>query len=154
MGGSWVDGLPYCRLCHRTVHRDDEGQVAETELRWRHICHYICECPAIPTAEQARRNFRTAMSALTLRPDVQLDVPLSVLDVSLSMDWRALMAILLDPGIACAAAPHALPACTRDVSDFLNAIGHAVCTAALLAECVPSVPSAAARGRCSYEYDC
>jgi hypothetical protein len=33
----------------------------------------------------------------------------------------------------------------------LYATGHAVCNALLLAECVPLVPSAAVRGRCSYE---
>jgi hypothetical protein len=70
--------LPYCRFCHKTVHRDDEGQVSEAELRRRHICHCICRCPAIPTAAQARHGFRTAMSALALRSDMQLNVPLSV----------------------------------------------------------------------------
>jgi hypothetical protein len=144
--------LPYCRFCHKTVHRDDEGQVSEAELRWRHICHYICGCPAIPAAEHARHDFRTAISALALRSDMQLDVPMSVMDVSLPMDHRTLMALLLDPGSVCTAAPHALPSCARVVSDFLTAIGHAVCTAPLLAECVPCVSSAAARGRCSYEY--
>jgi hypothetical protein len=49
------------------------------------------------------------MSALTLWSDVQLDVPLSVLDISLPVDRQALMAFLLDPGIAWTAAPHALP---------------------------------------------
>jgi hypothetical protein len=69
----------------------------------------------------------------------------------LSVYRRALMEFLLDPGAVCTAAPHALPSCTRVASDFLTAVGHAVCTAPLLADCVPSVPSAAARGRCSYE---
>jgi hypothetical protein len=53
--------LPYCRFCHKTVHRDAEGEVSEAELRWRHICQHICGCPAIPTAVQARHDFRTAM---------------------------------------------------------------------------------------------
>jgi len=92
------------------------------------------------------------MSALALRSDMHLDVPLSVMDVSLPVDHRALMPLLLDPSSVCTAAPHALPSCARVVSDFLTAIGHAVCTSPLLAECVPFVPSAAARGRCSYEY--
>jgi hypothetical protein len=145
---------PYCRFCHKTVHQDDEGQVSEAELRWRHICHYVCPAipagmPAIPAAVHARYDFRTAMSALALRSDMQLDVPLSVLDVSLPVDRQALMAFILDPGSVCTAAPHALPSCARVVSDLLTAVGHAVCTAPLLAECVPPVPSAAARGRCS-----
>jgi hypothetical protein len=134
--------LPYCLFCHKAVHQDDEGQVSEAELRWRHICHYICGCPTIPAAVQARHDFRTAMSVLALWLDMQLDVPLSVLDVSLPVDRQALMAFLLDPGSICTAAPHALPSCMRVVSDFLTAIGHAVCTAPLLAERVPSVPSA------------
>jgi hypothetical protein len=95
--------LPSCRFCHKTVHRDDEGQVSEAELCWRYICHYLCGCPAIPSAVQARHDFRTAMSALTLRSGMQLDVPLSV------SDRRALMAFLLDPGTVCTAAPHELP---------------------------------------------
>jgi hypothetical protein len=147
--------LPYCRSCHKTVHRDDEGQVSEADahkLRWRHICHYICGYPATPAAVQAHHDFETAMSALALRSDMQLDVPLSVLDVSLPVERQALMAFLLDPGSVCTAAPHALPSCTRVVSNLLTAIGHAVCTAPLLAECVPPVPSTAARGQCSYEY--
>jgi hypothetical protein len=85
--------LPYCCCCNITVHRDDEGQVSEAELRWRRICHYICGCAAIPAAIQARHDFRTAMTALALRSDMQIDVPLSVLDVSLRMDRRALTAL-------------------------------------------------------------
>jgi hypothetical protein len=48
------------------------------------------------------------------------------------------MALLLDPGSICTAADRALPSCARVVSDSLTAIGHALCTASLLAECVPS----------------
>jgi hypothetical protein len=134
------------------VHQD-EGEVSEAELCWRHICHYICGCPAVPAAVQARHDFRTAMSAPALRSDMQLDVPLSVLDVSstvsLPVDQRAHMAFLLVPGPVCTAAPHASLSCTRFASDVLAAIGQAVCIAPLLARLCASVPSAGARGRCS-----
>jgi hypothetical protein len=136
-----------------TVHRDAGGRVSEAELRRRHICHYICGCPANPAAVQARHDFRTAMSAQAFRSDMQLDGPLSVLDRSLRVDRRrALMVFLLEAGSVCVVAPHALPSCTHIVSNLLTAISHAVCTAPLLAQCVPSVPSATARGRWSYVY--
>jgi hypothetical protein len=77
----------------------------------------VSRCPAIPTAEQARHDFRTAMSALALLSDMQLDVPLLVIVVSVPVEHRALMAFLLDPGSVCTAAPHALPSCGRVVSD-------------------------------------
>jgi hypothetical protein len=133
--------LPYCRFYHITAHRDDKGQVSEPELPWRHICHHISSCPAIPAAVQARHDFKTEMSALALRSDMQVDVPLSVLDASLPLDWQALMAsslILQDPadpaGAVCTASSPALLSCTRIVSNFLTAIGHAVSSAPLLAE--------------------
>jgi hypothetical protein len=144
--------LLYCCFCHEMVHQDDEGQVSAAELRWRHICHYVCRCPAIPAAVHARRDFRTTMSALALRSDMQLDVPQSVLEISLTVNRQALVLFILHPWSVCTAVPHALPSCTRDVSYFLTAVGHAVCTNPLLAECVPPVPSAAACGRCSYEW--
>jgi hypothetical protein len=143
--------LLYCHFCHITMQRDDEEQLSEAKLRWRHICHDICGCPTNPAAVHVRHDFRTAMSALAFRSDMQIDVPLSVLDVSLPVDRQTLMAFLLVPGFVCTATP-ALLSCTRVVSDFLTAIGHAVCSAPLLADCVPPVPSAAARGRCSCEY--
>jgi hypothetical protein len=102
--------LPDCRFCHMTVRRDDEGQVSEAELRWRHVCHYICGCPAIPTAVQACHDFSTAMSALALRSDMQLDVPLSVIDVD-SVHTRSFVHVSclvsqanLIPSLTCAAA--------------------------------------------------
>jgi hypothetical protein len=142
--------LPHCRSFHETVDRDDEGQVSEAELRWRHICHYACGCPAIPAAVQARHGFRTAMCALALRSDMQLDVPLSVLDVSLPVDLQARSAILLDPGSVCMRL-HVHCRRVRASSPISWPPLVTMC-APLLAECVPSVPSTAARGRCSYEY--
>jgi hypothetical protein len=115
--------LPYCRFCHKTVHRDDEGPVCEAELRRRRICHYICDCPAISAAVQACHDFRTAMSELALDWDMQLDVPLSVSDESHTAERPALMAFLLDPGSICPATPHALPSCACIITDFLLAIG-------------------------------
>jgi hypothetical protein len=41
------------------------------------------------------------MSALVFRSDMHLDVPLSVLDVTLPVDRQALMAFLLDPESVC-----------------------------------------------------
>jgi hypothetical protein len=58
---------------------------------------------------QERYDFSTAMSALALRSDMQLDVPLLVLDVSQTVDWQAFMGFLLDPGSISTTTPHALP---------------------------------------------
>jgi hypothetical protein len=132
--------LPCCRSCDNTEHRDDKGQVSEAELRWRHICDYICDCRAISVAMQARHDFRTAMSELPLQSDMQFDVRLSVLDVSLTVDLQSLIAFVFDPGSICTASPHTLPSCVRIVNNLLTAVGHAVCTAILLAVCPLFLP--------------
>jgi hypothetical protein len=87
------------------------------------------------------------MSALALRSYMQLNVPLSVLDVSLLMDRQALMAFPLDPGSVCIGAHAAMLSCTRGVSECLTAIGQALCALprCLLKVCIP-VPSDEARG--------
>jgi hypothetical protein len=119
--------LPYCRSVTRRC--TGVTKVKCLRLSYAGATSANTSANALPSLLLCRRHdFRTSMSALALRVDMQFDVPLSVLDVSLSVEQQALMAFLLDHGFVCTAEPHTLPSCTRFVSNFLTADGHAVCT--------------------------
>jgi hypothetical protein len=106
--------LPYCR----SVTRRCTGVKKVKCLRLSYA-GAITSANALPSLLLCRRHdFRTSMSALALRVGMQFDVPLSVMDVSLSVEQQALMAFLLDHGFVCTAEPHTLPSCTSFVSNF------------------------------------
>jgi hypothetical protein len=75
-------GLPYGHVCNKTVHRGDEGQVAEAELRWRHIFLDICDCPETSDAVHALLSFRKGMSGMALHLNAAGYAPVDVRPVS------------------------------------------------------------------------